>query len=129
LLTAPAVAALPVGLAAAIATHRPSIGAMVWLFSTVMLYLPTMVLGLPGLALLHGRVSLTALAGALGGVAVVALPVLGLIAAAPELRDGMFLHGMIGWPQWIAGSVVSGGLGGLTFWWIARPRRVVASAL
>jgi hypothetical protein len=97
--------------------------AFVILYAVWVAYLPTLLVGLPLYLLLRGRIRLTPLSSAVGGVAV-ALVGVGVLFIGPALIIQGFplgpLHALV--PLLIATSAL-GGIAGWVFWMVLEPLR------
>jgi hypothetical protein len=83
-------------------------------------YPVALVIGVPLFFLMRGRVPVTPLASTLVGATIGAFTAMGMLAvAAPQLRNGLLLKGLIGWPHLLALGLMCGALPGLTFCAIA----------
>jgi hypothetical protein len=115
--TAPATAAIPcaLGISLLLAFHHATRGWSAVLGGAFLVgmwaYPVALVLGVPTYVLLRERIPLRPIRSAAVGTAIGGLATTGFLSvAAPQLRDGLYLRGLIGWPHLLGVGLVCGDL-------------------
>lgn len=118
-LIAPAMAGVPVGLVLTLAS--PKIAMMATALISAWAYPVVGIFAVPIYFVLRRRVAITprnsAAVGAVVGIAATALL---LAAATPELRQSLYLSGLIGWPAVLGVAAICGAVAGLAFWGLVK---------